>query len=286
MAVLSVAAALASMALSTSESSREIKRAFETNTIFDSGLAIAGLALAIALHLSSHGRTDGQARPTSVEIVPQALILTAPLAIANGIAWWIINENVAPIVYGIFQMALGLFLLRNPRLLQPMRLVTARGSSQLRSRTEITSRRMLIAMVGSTQIPLILGIMMTMLGVVLVFLEELSVFSLLGVTLIGLGLLFMAVSSIATWRGLCDPNEPYFAEAGVAIALFVAVTFLFGTAMAFVGISNLPPLNSDGPAWFSGALSVLGLALVTVSIMVYRKGFMRGRENNAQSPSS
>jgi hypothetical protein len=48
-----------------------------------------------------------------------------------------------------------------------------------------------------------------------------------------------------------------------------------GALIAFIGIGNLPPFNPEGPVWFHAALAMVGLLLVTDSVLVYRRGFMQ-----------
>jgi len=129
-----------------------------------------------------------------------------------------------------------------------------------------------------------------------------SVTLVLILTLGFLGLMFLAASLSAS-RAIADPShirqvEPqvrtdpvtrwvgrwmirwmnralsvyYQTEASTALALYVAVEFLVGAYLVFIGISNLV-FDVKGFDWGLAALTVFGLLLVTDSLLLYRRGF-------------
>ena len=64
----------------------------------------------------------------------------------------------------------------------------------------------------------------------------------------------------------------YLREASTALALYVAVEFLAGAFLVFIGISNLV-FDVKGFDWGLVAITVFGLLLVTDSLFLYRRGF-------------
>jgi len=64
----------------------------------------------------------------------------------------------------------------------------------------------------------------------------------------------------------------YQTEASTALALYVAVEFLVGAFLVFIGISNLV-FDVKGFDWGLVALTVFGLLVVTDSLLLYRRGF-------------
>ena len=123
--------------------------------------------------------------------------------------------------------------------------------------------------------PFILGIIMTIAGIGMVQGLQTSGFdsiSGLGVILLALGVLFLGVS-FAGSRHL----SIYLPEEWTALALYVAVVFLAGAFLAFIGTSNFV-FDSRGSDWSFVAIAVFGLLLVTASLVLYRKGFEQGME--------
>ena len=126
----------------------------------------------------------------------------------------------------------------------------------------------------------ILGIIMTIAGIGMVQGLQTSGFDsisglgviLLAVILLALGVLFLGVS-FAGSRHL----SIYLPEEWTALALYVAVVFLAGAFLAFIGTSNFV-FDSRGSDWSFVAIAVLGLLLVTASFVLYRKGFKQGME--------
>lgn len=121
----------------------------------------------------------------------------------------------------------------------------------------------MLGMTFATLVMLILGIMMTTAG--LVFVEDLRT-SGLGLFLI-LGVIFLTISFGAR-RGLSDPY--YLPESSTVLALYVAVEFLAGAVLAFIGISNIV-FDSEELEWGLVATSTFGLLLATDSLLLYRR---------------
>jgi len=109
---------------------------------------------------------------------------------------------------------------------------------------------------------LILGILLTTLGIALLT-------SVLGLIFLLLGVIFLATSFGAS-RQLSV--FLYLPEESTALALYVAVEFLAGAYLAFLGISNVL-FESEARDWSLAAIAVFGLLLVTDSLLLYRRGF-------------
>lgn len=121
--------------------------------------------------------------------------------------------------------------------------------------------------------PFILGIIMTIAGIVLVGGLQTPGFDSIfgwGVTLLALGVFFLAVS-FAGSRHL----SIYLPEESTALALYVAAMFVTGAFLAFIGISNFL-FDSGASDWSFVAVAVFGLLLVTASVLLYRRGFKQG----------
>jgi len=82
------------------------------------------------------------------------------------------------------------------------------------------------------------------------------------------GVLFLAVSVGARYTWI-DAHLP---EASIALALFVAIEFLAGVVLAYIGLTNL---ISEGTRvdWILVGLFVFGVLLTVDSIVFYRKAF-------------
>ena len=183
--------------------------------------------------------------------------------------------------------------------------------SQQTSRTVATKPRTIVLFLTAWSIgPLILGIML--ISAVIGLANYLDSFvALVTILTIGfLGLMFLA-ASFATSRALANPSSlgfyqssmptspatpwltrwllrwferwlirwwnralsvSYMREASTALALYVAVEFLAGAYLVFIGISNLV-FDVKGFDWGLVALTVFGLLLVTDSLLLYRRGF-------------
>ena len=121
-------------------------------------------------------------------------------------------------------------------------------------------------MIARAIVPLILGIVFLGVGIVLV---EGMLIPDLGVVLIFvvvLGVAFFA-ASYAFRREL---SSSYLPESSTVLALYVAVEFLAGAGLAFIGTSNLI-FDVKGLDWSLAAISVFGLLLVTDSLLIYRR---------------
>jgi len=108
----------------------------------------------------------------------------------------------------------------------------------------------------------ILGIMMTTAGIALMISD-------LGLVLFALGVVFLAVS-FASSRQLTV--FLYLPGGSTVMALYIALEFLAGAALAFVGISNAV-LDSEVFEWSLAAIAVFGLLLIVDSLILYRRGF-------------
>ncbi|MBU1159299.1 MAG: hypothetical protein KKE24_08165 [Candidatus Thermoplasmatota archaeon] len=111
-------------------------------------------------------------------------------------------------------------------------------------------------------VPLILGIMMTAAGISLMISD-------LGLIFFALGVVFLVVSFAASRQlsaFLYLPGE------STVMALYVAVEFLAGAALVFVGFSNIV---FDSEVFDSSlvAIAMFGLLLVSDSLLLYRRGF-------------
>jgi hypothetical protein len=115
-----------------------------------------------------------------------------------------------------------------------------------------------------TLVSLIVGIILTSAGIGVVEYSLNSVFALFLI----LGVIFLA-ASFAARRVLSDS---YLPEASTVLALYVAVEFLAGALLAFMGIGNLV-FDVKGLDRSLAAITVFGLLLVTDSLLLYRRGF-------------
>lgn len=270
LSLMAVLATIINLALSSTGLPDEARHAFVRAAVLAAGLAVVGVLFAVVVHLSAAGKSKEEARITAIEMIPPGLIVTGPLAIANGIAWWNVSQTVPGIGWGVFQMALGAILLRKPQYLTSTWGTRVSESQQTSKAVATHPRTLTLAMIGSTLTPLILGIIFTATGIVLLT-SGLALLLVLASVLLILGVIFIAVSSFATRRGLM--SDPHLPEASTALALYVAVEFLAGALLAYMGIGNLPPFNSEGPVWFPAAFAAFGLLLVTDSLLIYRGGF-------------
>ena len=109
---------------------------------------------------------------------------------------------------------------------------------------------------------LILGIMMTTAGIALMVSD-------IGLALFTLGTVFLAFS-FAGSRQLS--GFVYLPGESTVIALYIALEFLVGAALGFVGISNAV-FDSEAFEWSLAAIAMFGLLLVADSLLLYRRGF-------------
>ena len=262
---------ISNLALASTGPPDEIRDAYVTGAVLAAGLAVAGALFAIVVHLSADGKSEEKARITAVEMFPLILIATSPLAIANGIAWWDSTENVTAIGWGVIQMALGAILLRRPQYLTILGGTTESLSQRTSYAVATHPRALTLAMTSATLAPLILGIISTTLGMALLYVD-LELARIAASALLIIGVIGLVTSSIAARRVLSDPH---LLESSTALALYVAVEFLAGALLAYVGIANIVFDFEDLP-WALAAIAVFGLLLVTDSLLLYRRGFRRG----------
>ena len=111
-------------------------------------------------------------------------------------------------------------------------------------------------------VPLILGITMIAAGIALMG-------SILGLAFLTFGVVSFA-ASFAARRQFCV--FLYLPGESAAIALYVAVEFLAGAALGFVGVSNAV-FDSEAFEWSLAAIAMFGLLLVADSLLLYRRGF-------------
>ena len=145
-------------------------------------------------------------------------------------------------------------------------------NSQQTSKAVTTQPRMvMLGMTFATLVMLILGIMLIIVGIAAV--EDLltsprSTYTPVGYALILiLGGIFLAIS-FAARRGL---TESYLPESSTVLVLYVAVEFLAGALLAYIGIANIV-FDSEALYW-SLPIGVFGLLLVTDSLLLYRRDF-------------
>ena len=130
----------------------------------------------------------------------------------------------------------------------------------------------MLGMTCATLVMLILGIMLIIVGIAAV--EDLltsprSTYTLVGYALILiLGGIFLAIS-FAARRGL---TESYLPESSTVLALYVAVEFLAGALLVYIGIVNTV-FDSETLHWSFAAVAGFGLLLVTDSLLLYRRDF-------------
>jgi len=91
----------------------------------------------------------------------------------------------------------------------------------------------------------------------------------LGLIFFALGVVFLAVSFAASRQLSVFLHLP---DESTAIALYVAVEFLAGIALGFVGVGNVV-FDSEAIDWSLVAIAVFGLLLVADSLLLYRRGF-------------
>lgn len=117
-------------------------------------------------------------------------------------------------------------------------------------------------------VTLILGILMTAAGIALMISD-------LGLIFFALGVVFLAVSFAASRQlsaFLYLPGE------STVMALYVAVEFLAGAALGFVGVSSVV-FDSEVLDWSLVAIAMFGLLLVADSLLLYRRGFKQDLGN-------
>jgi hypothetical protein len=111
-------------------------------------------------------------------------------------------------------------------------------------------------------VPLILGITMIVAGIALVG-------SILGLAFLTFGVVSFA-ASFAARRQFCV--FLYLPGESAAIALYVAVEFLAGVALGFIGGGNIA-FDSKAIDWSLVAIAMFGLLLMIDSFLLYRRGF-------------
>lgn len=126
----------------------------------------------------------------------------------------------------------------------------------------------MLVLIASTLGSLILGIMF--IGTAIAVGKGLWT-SGLGIYLV-IGVLFLVASLGARTSWMHGYGGSYLQETSVMLALYVAVEFLAGALLAYVGIANLVSA-SEGLDWSFVAFAIFGLVLVTDSILFYRSGF-------------
>lgn len=146
-------------------------------------------------------------------------------------------------------------------------LATAVTKLQQTSATVATKPRMeILVMIGRAIVPLIFGIVLLSAGIGLV---EGMLIPGLGVVLVLVVILGVA-SFAASYASRRELSLSYLPEASTVLALYVAVEFLAGAGLAFIGISNLI-FDVKGLDWSLAAITVFGLLLVTDSFLLYRR---------------
>jgi hypothetical protein len=142
----------------------------------------------------------------------------------------------------------------------------------LKPRTSMLYQR---AMILVLLILLVLGILLTTAGIALLTSDLGLIFLLVGAILL--------VSSFAASRQLSV--FLYLPEESTALALYVAVEFLAGACLAFLGVSNFL-FESGARDWSLAAIAVFGLLLVTDSLLLYRRGFRQDLGKEKGGPRS
>jgi len=145
-------------------------------------------------------------------------------------------------------------------------------------------------LIVKTLLPLILGVALFFIGAfliefALVSLTEsassdvnipgiiLSILLGFGVISLTLGILFLAIHFYVMRK----ETSLYLPDSTTTLALNVAVEFLLGAWLAVVGIDNFDAdAGSEGLPWTLAAITVLGLLLVTDSLLLYRRDFKKG----------
>jgi hypothetical protein len=111
-------------------------------------------------------------------------------------------------------------------------------------------------------VPLILGITMIVAGIALMG-------SILGLAFLTVGVVFFAASFAGRQQFVVFL---YLPGESAAIALYVAVEFLAGVALGFIGGSNIV-FDSKAIDWSLVAIAMFGLLLMIDSFLLYRRGF-------------
>ena len=111
-------------------------------------------------------------------------------------------------------------------------------------------------------VTLILGIMMSIAGISLMISD-------LGLIFLILGVIFLVVSFAASRQMVTFLLLP---EEVTAMALYVAVEFISGAALALLMIMNII-FEPNHPDWSFGAIAVFGILLIVDSLLLYRRGF-------------
>ena len=159
-------------------------------------------------------------------------------------------------------------------------MATTVTKSQQTSKAVATQPRMAtLIMLAKALIPLVLGVVFVFLGAGVTEVALSGAISsrtiLLGPGVVSLvfGISFLVVF-FHVRRQAADLN---LLESSTALALIVAVEFLIGASLAVVGVSNFNPASgSEGLPWSLATDTVLGLLLVTDSVLLYRREFKQG----------
>jgi fumarate reductase subunit D len=117
-------------------------------------------------------------------------------------------------------------------------------------------------------VPLIVGIAMIAAGIALMG-------SILGLAFLVIGVVSFAGSFAGRRQFLVFL---YLPGESAAIALYIAVEFLAGVALGFIGGTNIA-FDSEALDWSLVAIFIFGLLLVTDSFLLYRRGFKQDLGN-------
>lgn len=125
----------------------------------------------------------------------------------------------------------------------------------------------------ANMVPIVVILFCLLSGIVLVAagigVGEVAWTSGLGVILVvGVLLLVAAVGARYLWI------DDYLPEVSTALALYIAIEFLAGVALTYVGLVNLSSETTDVD-WILMAITAFGLFLVGDSVIFYRKAFKR-----------
>jgi hypothetical protein len=102
-----------------------------------------------------------------------------------------------------------------------------------------------------------------------------------GIALMGsiLGLAFLIIGGVSFAASFAGRRQflvfLYLPGESAAIALYIAVEFLAGVALGFIGGVNIA-FDSEALDWSLVAIFILGLLLMTDSLLLYRRGFKQG----------
>jgi len=136
-----------------------------------------------------------------------------------------------------------------------------------------------LIVVAKALVPLVLGVAFVFLGTVVTEAAlsgvnpSWTILQGFGVISLVLGISFLIVF-LGFRRQAADLN---LLGSSTALALIVAVEFLIGAWLAFVGVSNFDPAaGSEGLPWSLATDTILGLLLVTDSVLLYRREFKQG----------